>query len=182
MRDRAKVFINNLLHDGPVRFLEVGIHEASTAVRVIESIFARPGSMYFGVDIWDWGGTPIPEAKKVAVDRLSKLGVLEWPNPGPKGFWMDGDIVSLVRSDAIPQGSLDVIYIDSSHKPDRTLLESVLCYELLAPGGFLLWDDYDARNPVMQEVRQAVDPFLSIYSNRMEVIDAEYQLLARKVR
>lgn len=180
MRDRARVFIKSLTNDQPVRFLEVGIHEAETAVSVMTTMFPI-GSQYFGIDIWDWGGTPIPEAKIVAVERLKKIGVAEWPHCcGDNGFWIDGDILSLVESGAIARKSLDIIYIDSSHKPDQTLLESTLCFELLRTGGFLLWDDYDAANYVMQEVRQAVDPFLRIYRGKLDVIDADYQLLARK--
>lgn len=182
MRDRATVFLNSLLPRGPLRLLEVGIHEAWTAKRLVTSFLVdRPGSQYFGNDIWIWGDTPIPDSKKLAILNLKEVGVEQWPTCGPNGWWFDGDIFQLVSDIAIARGSLDIAYIDASHKPAPTLLESCLCFELLKPGGFLLWDDYDARNPVTQEVRQAVDPFLKIYGPKLDVIDAEYQLLARKL-
>lgn len=181
MRDRSLVFLNGLLPAGPLRLLEVGIHEAWTARNIVNYFFReRPGSQYFGLDIWLWDGQPIPDSKNLAIRNLREIGVEQWPTSGTNGFWFDGDLFEFVNRGAVQRRSLDLIYIDSSHKPAETLLESCLGFELLKPGGFLLWDDYDDRNPINQEVRQAVDPFLKIYAPKMNLIDRDYQLLARK--
>ena len=37
----------------------------------------------------------------------------------------------------------DVVYLDSAHEPDETLLELLLAWDLLAPGGILMGDDWD---------------------------------------
>ena len=179
MRDRALGILQQEFAGRPVQFLEVGIFEADTARLFFQTIGATPGSRYYGCDIWMWGADPIPQSREIADERLFRLDVLQWPRTGINGSWFHGDALSFVKS-GLGRDSFDLIYIDSSHKPAQTLLEATLCFELLQPGGLLLFDDYDAGNPIIQEVRQAVDPFLTIYGGKLEVIDSGYQLLARK--
>lgn len=180
MRERALAILNREFAGRTVQFLEVGIFEADTAQLFFKTIGAVPGSRYFGCDVWMWGDTPIPNSREIAKERLEQLNVWPWAAAdSPKGFWIEGDIMRFA-AESVTCPPLDLIYIDSSHKPFQTLLEATVCFELLKPGGLLLFDDYDFANPVVQEVRQAVDPFLAIYGDKIEVVDRDYQLLARK--
>jgi SAM-dependent methyltransferase len=179
MRERALEILTREFAGKPVRFLEVGIFEADTAQLFFRTIGATKGSAYFGCDVWRWGDVPIPQSREIADERLFRLEVLRWPHVGQAGFWIDGDIAKTLC--CLDRGSLDLIYVDSSHKPAQTLLEATVCFELLKPGGLLLFDDYDFVNPITQEVRQAVDPFLAIYGDKLEVIDRDYQILVRKI-
>lgn len=170
--------------DRPCRFLEVGIFEGRSAQEAIATILTKPGSQYGGIDIWLWqDNKPIPESKAKAVQNLARIGVSELSHPGPNGWWFHGDILDLVGTRAVPRGSLDAIYIDSSHLPDQTLLESCVCFDLLAPGGFLAWDDYDLHCPTgTSNVRHGVDRFIELHCNRLEIIYKDYQCLIHKLR
>lgn len=68
--------------------------------------------------------------------------------------------------------SFDVIYVDGSHTEADTLMDLVLSYGLLSPGGVILVDDYN--QPAFPGVRKAVDTFISVY--KPTVIHNQYQL------
>jgi len=48
-------------------------------------------------------------------------------------------LVAEQRLSALPE----VVYLDSAHEPDETLLELLLAWDLLPPGGVLMGDDWD---------------------------------------
>jgi len=56
--------------------------------------------------------------------------------------------------------SYDCIYVDGSHTEADTLIDLVLAYGLLKPGGVLLVDDYN--QPAFPGVRRAVDHVTSV--------------------
>lgn len=170
--------------DRPCRLLEVGIYEGDSASQAMQKLMAVEGSYYYGIDIWVWSNNqPIPESKSRAIANLARMGVCELSHPGPRGAWLHGDILDFVATNTVARGGLDVVYIDSSHMPDQTLLESCVCFDLLAPGGFLLWDDYEIDCAGgTSNVRHAVDRFLDLHCNRVNVIYREYQCLIHKLQ
>ena len=55
----------------------------------------------------------------------------------------------------------DVIHVDAGHDYDSVLADLRRWWERLAPGGWLIADDYDPEGVVWPPVRAAVDDFLS---------------------
>jgi predicted O-methyltransferase YrrM len=83
----------------------------------------------------------------------------------------------------LPQHAFDLIYIDGSHRSTDVLSDAVLSWELLKPGGVMIFDDYgleafcDARhNP-----SAAIDAFLSVYGDMCELRHVGYLLTLRKL-
>lgn len=69
--------------------------------------------------------------------------------------------------------SFDVVYVDGSHAEDDALLDLVLSYGLLQPGGVMLVDDYRGGH---EGVRRAVDAFAAAFSGTMEPVLQGYQI------
>jgi hypothetical protein len=63
----------------------------------------------------------------------------------------------------------DIIFLDSAHEQDETLMEILMYYQLLAPGGILLGDDYG-----WPGVKHDVDQFVATYRDAWEF---QYDLL-----
>jgi len=59
----------------------------------------------------------------------------------------------------------DVVYVDGSHKRDDVLIDSVLAWQLLNPGGLLIWDDYlwGAQLRTDERPQPAIDAFLALH-------------------
>ena len=78
--------------------------------------------------------------------------------------------------------SMDVIYIDGSHKAKDVLLDGLLCYKILKPGGIMIFDDYQIKElknfPNDKLPKIGIDAFLK--TTEAEVIHSEYQLAVRK--
>lgn len=73
----------------------------------------------------------------------------------------------------LPPESFDVVYVDGSHEEDDALMDLVLSFGLLRPGGVLLVDDYEGGN---FGVKAAVDAFASAFCNRVSCVLCEYQI------
>jgi hypothetical protein len=83
---------------------------------------------------------------------------------------------SLVRCD------YDFIYIDGSHIACDVLEDAVLSFRLLKPDGIMVFDDYSWEffdNP-LRHPKIAIDAFLEIYANQIEVISVDRQAIIRK--
>lgn len=78
--------------------------------------------------------------------------------------------------------STDVIYVDGSHQAKDVLLDALSCYRILAPGGVMIFDDYELEDtfydPNGVSLKTALDAFLDV--TKAEVIYKGYQLSVRK--
>lgn len=68
---------------------------------------------------------------------------------------------------------VDVIYIDSAHEVGETLVELILYYQLLRPGGVLLGDDYTS----FPGVKHDVDMFAAYLGVKPVVKDNQWFLV-----
>jgi predicted O-methyltransferase YrrM len=79
------------------------------------------------------------------------------------------------------QASFDVIYIDGSHKYRDVLIDSLLAWDLLRIGGYLIWDDYFwSRRQTEIGSRLAIDQFIDALEPHIEPVFASHQVAIRK--
>jgi Methyltransferase domain len=155
-----------------IQALEVGSFEGRSALWFLENVLTGPGSTITCVDIF---GTPVVEARfnrNIAASGVSnKVTKLK------------------ARSDeALKQfkpGSFDFIYIDGSHVAKDVLVDAVLGWELLKPGGVLIFDDYEwdgygSRVGQHKKPKLAINALLAVYGPYLEVLHKKYQLSLRK--
>lgn len=76
----------------------------------------------------------------------------------------------------------DLVYVDGSHARDDVLVDSVLGWRLLALDGLMIWDDYrwGAERPDHERPQRAVEAFLSMHADEIEIVHVNGQVLARK--
>jgi hypothetical protein len=77
----------------------------------------------------------------------------------------------------------DVIYIDADHQFDAVMMDTILSWQLLRMGGYLIWDDYlwDPPDAPMFRTRLAIDAWLASRAPFIEPIFAGYQVCIRKI-
>ncbi len=82
----------------------------------------------------------------------------------------------------------DFVYIDADHHASSVLEDAVLSFPLLKQNGILIFDDYNWGEPVINgEInlnvpQPAINAFLQIYANKIEIIDIVYnQVIIRKL-
>ncbi len=75
----------------------------------------------------------------------------------------------------------DFIYVDGAHEAKWVIQDAVLCWGLLARGGFLLFDDvpFTFADRPEQNTARAVEFFTSVFHDELAVVASGRQLLLR---
>jgi predicted O-methyltransferase YrrM len=150
----------------PTNYLEVGIYEGRSMMWMLDNALRHPDSRATGVDI---------SIQERYLQNLRRSGSC------PKVRSLEGRSQEVLRT--LPKDSYDVIYVDGSHVTQDVLIDAVLAFDLLKPGGLLIFDDYA---PVLRfwpndiRPKQAIDAFVAGYRQHLEPVHQGMQLMLRK--
>lgn len=157
-----------------LRYLEVGVFEGRSLLWMFENVLTHPTAKATAIDVFagDYAQTFDDNIAAAGLgDRVTKL-------VGPSAR----ELRKLSGAD------YHIIYIDGSHTADDVLLDAALSWDLLAPGGLLVFDDYAwtgrrGADPLPPELRPqlAIDAFVAANKYALEVVHRDYQLIARKI-
>jgi predicted O-methyltransferase YrrM len=143
----------------------------------------------------------LPSSQITCVDTFS--GSLEHKGDDDKGF-IDFDLVkgrfdhntsgfesrlTVERRTSLeflasldPAELFDMVYIDGSHEADDVLLDAILSFKHLRPGGLIVFDDYmwefypvRADNP-----GAAINSFLSLKRHELEIVYVGWQVIVKR--
>ena len=182
----------------PSRILEVGSYEGRSTTFIIENLANTKELEIHCVDSWEGGiehkqggsdeaNMPEVEARfnhnlGLATNKTSHKVKLELH----KGF-SNRELPKLVAENM--QEYFDFIYIDGSHQAPDVLLDAVLGFELLKPGGVMAFDDYLWEEPLpygtdpLRCPKISIDAFTNIYSRKLKVLSGAplEQLFIQKI-
>lgn len=147
----------------PRRILEIGSYEGRSTCWFLDTY---PQATVTCVDTFEGSiehaGTDMRGVEERFVHNVSKYG--------------DRVVVLKGRSDRVlftqsPE-SFDVVYVDGSHEAPDVLSDIVLAFHLVVPNGVVLIDDYAS----FPGVKRAVDAFVEVYREKIEVLHVGYQV------
>ena len=152
-----------------LKVLELGSLEGRSALWFVENLLTHPQSHLTCVDIF-W---------HPATERRFDNNLAEPVARGQVRKVKESSHAWLARQ----QGAqFDLIYVDASHTARDVLLDALLCWRLLRPGGLLLFDDYlwNLQDPVLERPQLAVDLLLEARLEGMQVLHRGYQVLVTR--
>jgi SAM-dependent methyltransferase len=78
----------------------------------------------------------------------------------------------------------DIIYVDGSHLRDDVMIDTLLAWRILRPGGVLLWDDYGNFDGRLDKegVYPAVNAFLRWHAGDLTLLHRGYQVIVQRNR
>jgi predicted O-methyltransferase YrrM len=78
--------------------------------------------------------------------------------------------------------AFDLIYVDGNHGRDAVLIDTLLAWHMLRPGGVLIWDDYlwMVDKPRWVRPQEAIDTFLKLYRRKFVKLHRGYQVIVRR--
>jgi hypothetical protein len=148
------------------RILEIGSHEGRSAnillqilphshITCIDRFYIEDRVARFDANLARYG------------DRVRKI--TGYSNEGLSNLIFEGQ-------------SYEVIYIDGSHKRSDVYIDSLLCWELLAPGGIVIWDDYmwKPENADADRPHNAINRFLDRYGRELVILHKNLQVIAKR--
>jgi predicted O-methyltransferase YrrM len=160
----------------PVHALEVGVFEGRCTVWLLDHVLTHPDATLTWID-------PFVGAVSLAGQDMSFLENRFRENTAR----FEGKVHGYVgRSQKVlrelPAERFDLVYIDGSHRAADVLVDAVLSWPLLRPGGMLVFDDYGWRPwaPLHQTPALAVDAFLAVMLGHFEEVHRGYQVWVRK--
>jgi len=90
-----------------------------------------------------------------------------------------GKRVTKIKGNSIPSlyalygHKFDLIYIDGDHRRDSVMIDSLMAWPLLNPGGVMIWDDYATFDPEGKPHRRpeiAVDTFIAMKVDELSIL------------
>lgn len=169
------------LKDTTARGLELGTFMGESAEWMLTNIFTHPKSQYVCVDTFGGSvehhvaGIDCSTLEADTIERLAPFGsrveIL-------RGF--SHDALAVLRS---MDREFEFVYVDAAHDSMNVLRDAVFAFDVLVPGGVMIFDDYtwkvfphDVDCP-----RLAIDSFVACYARQIEVIGMGAQLAIRKL-
>jgi len=76
----------------------------------------------------------------------------------------------------------DIVYVDGDHHAASAFTDAQQSWDLLAPGGIMILDDYlwQPTKPAAERPQAGIDAFLQARSGEFEVLHNDYQVIIRK--
>lgn len=163
-------------------FLEVGSFEGRSAVWLLTHILTGDNARLTCIDTFEGS---IENQTKAGID-LSQIEKNFDRNIEATGVAYKVQKIKDTSTSAFQKltlGSYDCIYIDGSHTAPDVLSDAVMYFHLLKKGGVMIFDDYIWDEPGMKELdkpQPAIDAFLMIYVNELEILYKGIQVIIRK--
>ena len=162
----------------PCMFLEIGSFEGMSTIWMLENILTEEKSQIFCIDAWaEWTG----DAFVRFISNINKTGLKD------KVHIVKGDSSEELR--IFPKEYFDFIYVDGNHDEKAVIKDAINSFRILKKGGIMALDDYllGIRYPntpgskaMNGLAKKAIDYFVNVFEDELEVIHKDYQLWIRK--
>lgn len=148
--------------------LEIGSYEGRSAVWFATNILTGEGASIVCVDHFVDAARECRFDKNTAPYRVKKVS-------GRSAVVLHEMTTSAICS------AFDAIYVDGSHRAADVLLDAVLAWGLLKPGGTMILDDYEWGQDLPVDARPGlgIDALLSVLTG-CKVVHAGWQVVLQK--
>lgn len=166
---------------GERSFLEIGSFEGRSAVWIAENMM-KEGDYLRCVDTWKGGEEHSQEDMGEVQQRfLRNMEKLE--NLKPLNWCAIRETSVMALGEMLQESYIfEFIYIDGSHQAKDVLTDACMAWQVLAPGGIMVFDDYVWGDPrdILHRPKIAIDAFVNIFAEDLTVVHSGYQLVVKK--
>ena len=166
---------------GERSFLEIGSYEGRSAIWIAENMMQGSDSLYC-IDTWEGGEEHSQEDMDAVMQRffrnkekLENLKKVNWRCTRDTSVNAMGELL-------FTQDAFDFIYIDGSHQAKDVLTDACMAWQLLKPGGIMVFDDYLWGDPrdALHRPKLALDAFVNIFAEDLTVLHVGNQLAIKR--
>ena len=148
---------------GPIRYLEIGVHQGENIIDVANSYAKNPMSKIHCVDPWkDYHGYLEYEGKQNEMFDTFNRNTASISDKCVIHRGFSEDIVPTFEDNYF-----DMIFIDGNHQTEYVYRDGVMSFEKAKSGGYIIFDDYI--NTSLETI-VGIDRFLEEYYERIQII------------
>jgi predicted O-methyltransferase YrrM len=150
------------------RFLEIGCFEGRSTTWFLQNALDDDGLIHC-VDLFT-----VYESQ----DECFMNNIEEVIKPTQSLSFLRGTSYQGLAQLIMENNPYDFIYVDGSHTAYDTLADACMAWGLLKSGGAMVFDDYLWKPELIDYDRpqMAIDAFLNIYRNQLDVVHRGYQI------
>lgn len=171
---------------GRMSVLEIGSYEGRSTVWFLENLLADGGTLW-AIDTWAGGEEHDPAAMYEVEGRFDRnmwLAMTKYPERWiMKQKGLSREILGKHLYAQLGPW-LDFVYIDGSHQAADVLTDACLVFWQVKIGGVILFDDYlwTAVEGKLHQPGPAIDVFVGLFQDKIEVLHRGYQVAVRRVK
>lgn len=156
----------------PVRMIQIGVFEGMDLVWQLQHVLKHPDSRVLAIDPW-MPTTKLDAEFMRGVEQRARKNLSPWRDKVQiiKGSSQEilKDIVDNNRRvHGIAPGHWDYIVIDGDHDRKPVYKDAVNAFNLVRPGGWLLFDDVHNRSYKKEHVAHGLQDFLQWYGSQVK--------------
>ena len=164
-----------------VRVLEIGSWEGLSSFFIVHTL---PGAHLTCVDTWE-GADEHKAGVSAAKEILNGIEESFDANLSPYRDRLTkykGTSFSYFNEHAA-RSVFDLIYVDGSHHCDDVIVDAVKCFEMLKPGGVMIFDDYFWKHypKAKDNPAAAINAFLRLKQGEYKIVRVYSQIVIEKV-
>jgi len=155
-------------------FLEIGCFEGRATCWMLQNMLADDGTIYC-VDTFKGGrehaGIDLFHLRDVFEDNIHSC-----QKPEQTVKIMEQLSHKALAMFILSGQQFDFIYVDGSHEIQDVITDACMAFQVLKPGGVMLFDDYEGT----EDMKTAINTFLVTHRNKCKLLFINYQLAIQK--
>ena len=176
-------WFKNVVTAAPIEALEIGSWQGGSASWLLDKVISRRGGRLTCIDTFEGSSEHAHFIGGLgsSIETMFDNNIIRTGH-GDKLRKLVG--YSQVVLPTLWGEKFDFIFIDGAHEAQFVIQDAVLCWGLIQPGGFILFDDANftfAQRPMQNTIR-ALEFFLSVFGDDLKIIDQGAQLLIQRTR
>lgn len=166
------------------RVLEIGCFEGRATCWMLQNMIADDGVCHV-IDTFEGSaehsGLKLDSLRDAFMSNINEAKKDTQTVSVFEGTSYDG-IAELIQNGGGHPGKFDLIYVDGSHAAPDVLTDACMAFNLLRPGGIMLFDDYMwmGMGGILNQPKIAIDAFTTMFSDKCVVRMVGYQLAIQK--
>lgn len=168
--DNWRQLLAEFVDKADIEALEIGCQEGRSSIWFLTNILTHPTARITCVDPF-----ARPSDRSFFAHNINAAGVTHRVT-----LIAEPSEIALLRE--LSESRFDFVYIDGSHFAPNVLFDGLFVWPLVKPGGLVIFDDYEWNpdKPLGRRPKPAIDKFLEIHSDALEVLHHDYQVAVRK--
>ena len=156
------------------RILEIGCFEGRATCWMLQNMLSDDGVIYC-VDTFKGGqehdGMDLSRLLDVFEENISACA-----EPTQEVKILENLSFKSLAMLIMAELKFDFIYVDGSHEIQDVITDACMAFQLLKPGGVMLFDDYEGT----EDMKTAINTFLVTHRNKCKLLTMNYQLAIQK--